>query len=166
MPKAKYLFWLSDEGQTQIRLMSARLTDEELAAAMNISVSTFYDWLKKHPAIGKAVEDGRSEEDAAAANREVKTALFKKAVGYNVRLEKTFKLRRVKYDKTGKRTEEKEELVTAFDEVHVPADVGAQKFWLTNRDPDNWKNRTELDGTLNHTGIEEYLKSLPEREEF
>ena len=39
---------------------------------------------------------------------------------------------------------------------HVPPDVGAQKLWLTNRRPDQWRDKAEAKQTLDAT--EPFLK--------
>jgi len=50
--------------------------------------------------------------------------------------------------------------VQGVDQVHVPADVQAQKFFLTNRAADSWKNRMEVSPPAAAGALEEYLAGL------
>lgn len=155
MAKGKYTDWITDEGICRLGQWAADgATDAEIAAKIGISRKTLYEWAKKFPRLGKALERGRER-----SNGEVEAALYKKCLGYTVKVQKTFKLRRVEYDEaTGRKTGEREELVTGEDEVHVPADVGAQKFWLTNREPERWSNRVEFEGALASESVEDYIR--------
>ena len=76
-----------------------------------------------------------SEKSAASrADSKIQNALLKKATGYTVDVAKSYKLRRVEYE-DGKKVCEFEELAQGVDQVHVPADLSAQIFWLKNRMP-------------------------------
>ena len=75
---------------------------------------------------------------------EVENALYKLALGYTVKLCKHYKLKYVYFDERNRRCE-KEELVEAYDEEHIPANVNAQKFWLANRKTDVWRERHEAE---------------------
>ena len=81
-----------------------------------------------------------SEKSAASrADSKIQNALLKKATGYTVDVAKSYKLRRVEYE-DGKKVCEFEELAQGVDQVHVPADLSAQIFWLKNRMPEKWIN--------------------------
>ena len=85
-------------------------------------------------------------------------AIYKKAIGYSVKLTKKIKLKRVDYDpETGKKLREYEELADATDESYVPPDLKAGTFWLKNRQPERWQDRCEKesDGEENAGGIVE-----------
>lgn len=74
----------------------------------------------------------------------VENSLYKSATGYNAKFIRHYKVKTIQYDpETGKKISEKEELKPMTDEVHVPANVAAQQFWLTNRLPDKWKYKPE-----------------------
>lgn len=94
-------------------------------------------------------------------NEHVEAALYNLAIGYTVQLLKHYKVKTVDYDPdTGKKIREREELVKAYDEQHVPANVQAQMFYLANRIPEKWKYKpeskeTEQDG---ETGVVEIPK--------
>ena len=61
----------------------------------------------------------------------MESALLHKATGYDKPVKKAFKVKTVSYDpETGKKVQEKEELQTAEEEMHVPGNTTAQVFWL------------------------------------
>lgn len=121
------------------------LTDEQIAHNLGIAVSTLYAYKAEHEEFSEALKKGKDVIDV-----EVENALFKKALGYNAEIRKTFKVRIVDYDENGKKVREYEELKTGIDEVHIPADTTAQIFWLKNRKPAEWRDKREVehDGDL------------------
>ncbi|MBQ8409130.1 MAG: hypothetical protein IJY39_09745 [Clostridia bacterium] len=143
MAKSKYAQWLESFGLEAVRrLAEDGLPDEEIAARVALELSVFRCWKRRYPEFAEAISLGR-----AAADYEVIRSLYKKAVGYNVAVNKTYKLKRVDYDpETGKKLREYEELATGVDETHVPADLRAETFWLKNRQSDRWSERSERGG--------------------
>jgi hypothetical protein len=118
----------------------------EIAGKLNLAVSTFKLYLSK----GEKGEEPYTDLSdcfrtaCEVPDDNVETALYKSAIGYNAKVAKTFKVKDVIYDETtGKKLRETEKLVSAFDEVHVPANVTAQMFWLANRKPDRWRYKPE-----------------------
>ena len=111
------------------------LIDEQIAKNLGIAYSTFREYKNKHLALSAALKKGKEVIDY-----EVENSLLKKAMGYNAEVAKTIKVKEVYYDEQGRRCE-KEQLKTAVDEVHIPADTTAQIFWLKNRRPDKWRDR-------------------------
>ena len=139
MATGKYQYWLTDDGRTLLQGWARDgLIDEQIAEKCGITRSTLSEWKKKYPDISNALKKGKEIVD-----REVENALLKKAKGYNVEIKKTFKVRKIDYDSSGKKIREYEELQAGYDEVHVPADTTAQIFWLKNRRPDRWRDRQE-----------------------
>lgn len=117
------------------------LSNEEISQKMGISRETLHQWCKRYPDIADTLKKGKEIPDA-----EVENALFKKAIGYNVKVQKTFKIRTVEFDEvTGKKVREYEELKTGYDEVHVAADTTAQIYWLKNRLPKKWRDKINLE---------------------
>lgn len=92
----------------------------EIADLLGVTVSTLRKWRDQHPEFDDAWRDGAQHADAMVA-----AALYKRACGYSTR--------KWKETKDGMFQEQ----------VHVAADVGACVFWLTNRQPDLWKNKVE-----------------------
>lgn len=114
------------------------LSDKQIAANLEISVTSLDNYQKQHPELADCLSRGKSQPNA-----EVENSLYKRATGYNVTLEKDFKLRRIEYDANGRKVKEYDELVTGKEEHHIPADVNAQKFYLVNRVPDRWETTPE-----------------------
>lgn len=142
MAKAKYLEWIGEQGLERLREMAPRLTDAEMAKEMHISPSTYYEWLKKYPEMSEAVTRARTGADARAVNESVERSLLETAVGGVRVLKKPMKLKSTSFDSRGRRVES-EKLVYADEEIYVPPNVKAQIFWLTNREPERWRNRVE-----------------------
>lgn len=142
MAKAKYLEWIGEQGLERLAEMAPRLTDAEMAKEMGISPSTYYDWLKKHPEMSEAVTRARTGADARANNESVERSLLETALGGVRVLKKPMKLKSTSFDARGRRVE-KEKIVYADEEVYIQPNVKAQIFWLTNREPERWRNRVE-----------------------
>ena len=135
MAKNKFERWRERFGLEYVRrLAEDGLSDEEIAARSGIELSTYRKWRTVYPQFAAAIELGRTGSDYAVVE-----ALYKKAVGYRVPINKTVKLKRVEYDpETGKKVREYEELAVAVDESYVPPDLKAEIFWLKNRLPIRW----------------------------
>lgn len=105
-------------------------SNNDLCKMLNIAQSTFHRWRKEKPGFERAIRLGKEQADARVAK-----SLFQRAVGY-----------------THKETKIATHLGTITDredfDKHYPPDVKAIEMWLTNRDPERWKNiqRTELTG--------------------
>lgn len=110
------------------------LSNNDLAVAFGVALSTLGNWIAERPEFKAALEDGR-----IAADTKVAAALYKRALGYD---KKVTKLATAE----GKFTD-KEEILE-----HVPADVGAAQFWLKNRQKQYWTDRSELE-MVGDTGI-------------
>lgn len=144
MGKSKAAEWMTEEKLLTVAELAAKKTDGELAAAMSIAPSTLYAWINKYPEFSDAVERGRRGEFGAAAIKEVENSLYDRCLGGLRTVKKAVKLKEVKYDKSGRKVSERERVELAEEEVYIPADVNAIKFFLTNRAGDRWKNKTEL----------------------
>lgn len=131
--------WLEPDKLTLIQGWAREgLTYEQIAHNMGIGLTTLKEWRQKEPTIQATLKKGREVVDY-----EVENALYKKCLGYNALLKKTFKLKRVEYNPDGKKIKEYEELVDGYDEVHIPADTTAQIFWLKNRRKEQWREKQE-----------------------
>lgn len=140
MAKNKYEKWLESFGLEYVRRLAEEgCPDEEIAIRSGLSLSELRRWRRKHPDFAEAIELGKSTSDYAVVR-----ALYRKATGYNLSLNKTYKLKRVDYDPdTGKKLREYEELATGVDETYVPGDLRAETFWLKNRQSDRWSDRPD-----------------------
>ena len=145
MAASRYEKWLESFGLEYIRRLSEEgLPEQEIAIRSSLDMPTFCRWKKKYPDFAAALRLGAQEADFSVIK-----ALYKKATGYNVLLNKTYKLKRVDYDpQTGKKLREYEELATGVDESHIPSDLRAETFWLKSRQPERWcesADRSRLD---------------------
>lgn len=133
--------WLEPDNLTLLTAWARDgLIDEEIAKKMNINPTTLYNYKKKYPQIVEALQKGKELVDI-----EVENALFKKALGYTVTVQKAFKLKDVIYGENGKKISEKERIEYAEEEVHIPADTTAQIFWLKNRKKAQWRDKVEVE---------------------
>lgn len=147
MAKSKADEWLEKDKLTLLEAWARDgLTDEQIANNMGISRSTLFEWRKNNQDISNALKKGKEVVDI-----QVENALYKKALGYNVLLKKTFKLKRIEYNGDGKKIKEYEELVDGYDETHIPADTTAQIFWLKNRKKEQWRDKVEYSNVSNET---------------
>lgn len=140
--KGKHEEWMTEDALLMLRAWARDgLSDKQIAERIGIAESTFYEWKKRYAEFAEALKRGKEPVDI-----EVENALHRSALGYNAKIKKHFKLKRVEYDPdTGKKVKEWEELQEAEDEVHVTADVTAQKFWLVNRKPEAWREKRSED---------------------
>ena len=84
-----------------------------------------------HESFGSALAQGKGVSDA-----KVIRSLYQRAVGYEYEEEKKI----IEYDKDGNVKPIKIEKT----KKQVPPDVGAQCFWLKNRQRDKWQDRPEV----------------------
>lgn len=136
MAKGKYEYWLSQEGLLKLEGWARDgLTDEQIAAKMNISESTLYEWKKKYSEISESLKRGKEVVDI-----QVENALLKRALGYS-------------YDEITReicKDAETGEIclrVTKKVTKEVVPDTTAQIFWLKNRRPDKWRDKQNMELT-------------------
>ena len=101
------------------KLLAAGCTVADLAERFNVTIATVRRWQVKHDDFLAACMLGRGRR-----SRDVERALFKRAIGYDRYVEKSIK--------------HEGELVRMQCKEHVPPDVQAAIFWLTNRMPQDW----------------------------
>lgn len=123
--------------ETAYRLTQAGATDREVAEALDIAEGTLYRWKHEKPEFSKALKLGKE-----SADDRVEQSLYRRAVGYS-------------FDAIKINQFEGEAVITPYVE-HVPPDVGAAKFWLTNRRAAAWREKQELQHSGN-IGLEQIL---------
>ncbi|MDW0357781.1 hypothetical protein Q8G38_00465 [Halomonas venusta] len=101
-------------------------TPADVAALLRVTEQTIYNWMSAHPEFGIAMEEGRGVADANVAS-----SLYKRATGFTHRATKVFQYKGVP-------------VVVPYTEVVHP-DTSAATFWLTNRQPEQWKNKVEVE---------------------
>lgn len=130
------------------------LTDEQIAKNLGIGIRTFYEYKEKYPQFSQSLKRGKEVVDT-----EVENALLKRALGYTYDEET--------YEELSDGTS-KSKTVTK----HMPGDTTAQIFWLKNRKPGVWRDRTavehsgEIKGNNPFAGLStEELKKLIKNED-
>lgn len=114
-------------------------TDDELAAHFGVARSTLSEWKRKFPDFSDAIKRGKGPADGVVA-----AALFGRAKGAEWIEEQAIKVKRVEY-KDGKRLLEVERVEIVKVRRSAPADTTAAIFWLKNRRPDVWRDKSEMD---------------------
>lgn len=118
------------------------LTDEQIAHNAGITPTTLYDWKNRFPQISEALKKGKEVVDI-----EVENALLKRALGYE------YTERRIEVsDKDGKKVVQTVK--------HVPADTTAQIFWLKNRRPQNWRDKSIIQDHDAGTESDGFIEAL------
>ena len=140
MRKSKYDKWMEAYGEEYLRRSAEEgMCDRDIAKDSGISERCFNKWRSDHEAFAAALKLGRAGADYAVVE-----AIYRKATGYKVKVNKTYKLKHADYDsETGKKIREYEELTTREDESYIPPDVRAGSFWLKNRQPDRWSDKPD-----------------------
>lgn len=149
---SKVTEWLTDNNLTRIEGWARDgLRNEDIAAKMGVSPSTFYEYVKKYSEISDAIKRGKAPVDF-----EVENAMLKSALGHKETVRKPIRLRTTRR-KDG--MEITEEHVEYFDEeVYIPPQVSAQIFWLKNRKPDIWRDKKELTTNAALEKLDDLLK--------
>jgi DNA-binding XRE family transcriptional regulator len=115
------------------------LTDEQIAKNLGISRDTLYVYKKEHPDFSDALKRGKEVVD-----REVENSLLNNALGYDYTEQQAIKVKEVYYDTQGKRCENEEVKIIEITK-HKPAETTATIFWLKNRKPEQWRDKTEVE---------------------
>lgn len=111
------------------KLCELGATDIEIADFFEVSDRTVYRWQIKYPEFCQALKAGKD-----VADDRVERALYHKATGYTFQSEKIF--------------QHQGDIIRATTREHVPPDATSMIFWLKNRRPDQWRDKTnhELTG--------------------
>ncbi len=122
------------------KLCALGATDFELADFFGVDTRTIYRWKNTIEEFCQAVTCGKDKAD-----ERVERALFNRAVGYSFESEKVFQFQG--------------EVVRAPIVEHIPPDPSAAKLWLTNRRPEAWREKQEIDhkssdGSMSPTRVE------------
>jgi hypothetical protein len=100
-------------------------TDRDLAIGLGIALSTLHEWKGKYVEFAESLRVGKD-----VADQVIKRALYQRAAGYTFPAVKVMQY-------------EGESFEHEYIE-HVPPDVGAAKFWLTNRMPKEFKDVSKI----------------------
>ena len=105
------------------------LTMKQIAANLGISDRTLYRWKSDSDShLSHSIKNGRQ-----VAVETLENTMFNSANGFEHKVKKYAKLKRVLYDEmTGKKTEEYEEMVEYEETLYFPPDTTAGIFLLKN----------------------------------
>ena len=110
--------------------------DIQIAQALGISETTFYEYQEQHPKFTEAIKRGKAKTD-----KRVIGSLLKRAVGMEYEEIAT----EVSVDsKTKKETITSKRVTKKF----IPPDTGAAAFWLKNRQPKDFRDIRQIEGNL------------------
>ena len=104
----------------------AGFTDQELADLFGVAVSTISAWKAEHVEFSDALKAGKTEADDR-----VERALYHRAVGYSHEVEKPMVI-------------DKAVRIVTYTE-RMPPDTTACIFWLKNRNPEEWRDKTQVE---------------------
>lgn len=132
------------------------IPEKEMAELLGMGYTTFRDLKKKIPALSAVLKKSADEKKKLKKKQveEVEKTLLQRCLGYNATVKKAQKLKKPLRDEEGKiisvagKPVVEEVIEEVTEEQHVPADVGAIKFFLLNQAKENWKNdpdRLELE---------------------
>lgn len=113
-----------------LKLCRLGATDRELADFFQVNEDTINEWKKMHPEFSESLKEGKGMADAEVADK-----LYKRATGYRHMAVKIAS------------TPDGREHLTQYEE-HYPPDTTAAIFWLKNRRPDLWRDKTESKVTV------------------
>jgi hypothetical protein len=120
-------------------------TEKEILKALGVGKSSFERYKKEHEELRELLRNAKSRADS-----DVVHAAYNMAAGYTKEVERPIKVRRVYYEE-GKKCEAEEVETVTVKEYYPPQPVSNQ-FWLRNRSPERWKERSEL-GVAGEIGV-------------
>jgi hypothetical protein len=116
------------------KLCNLGATDDELADFFEVHRATIYRWKHDHEDFCDAVKVGK-----AVADERVIRSLYQKATGYNITEQQAVKVKLEQF---------REGVEVVEVEKHMPADTTAAIFWVKNRRPEEWRDKTVVEHDL------------------
>lgn len=127
-----------------MKLARMGLSNAQLAAALDIDVTTLDVWRKKSAKFKSDLKEAKT-----FADEQIKASLFQRACGYTHPEERIFN--------------ERGRIIRANTTKQYPPDTEAIKFWLTNRQPEEWSNKQRIE-LPEETTINVTIKQDPEQD--
>tara|TARA_R110000803_G_C11989469_1_gene321861 strand:+ start:14020 stop:14559 length:540 start_codon:yes stop_codon:yes gene_type:complete len=129
-----------------LNLYAQGKTDKQVADICGVSEASINNYKKADPKFFESIKDAKADPD-----KEVEDALFKRAIGYDEPEQKFMSV------SCGMN---QGSYVETIDTIHhYPADVKAAEFWLKNRKPDTWREKKEVDLTVNNEFAAKIIKA-------
>lgn len=126
-------------------------TDARLGEMFGVTESTINMWKDTHKEFSESIKRGKEVADAEIAH-----ALYHRAKGYSHQAVKIFN--------------NQGEIITEEYTEHYPPDTGAAMAWLKNRQPKDWRDKQDIEHTVNaievlkdeelHAGIEKTIRAI------
>ena len=117
------------------------IVNHEIAARLGIAESTLYEWKQKYPEFAEAFEKGHQYRHQNVIN-----ALYKRCIGYTYE-EITKEPVEIPSDDPDK-PPKKRMVVTKKVRKQMAPDTNAIEFYLTNKLPDQFKHKTEVQSNV------------------
>ena len=119
------------EFDEQARKLCAKgFIDTEIADFFNVDVSTINRWKLSHESFCESLKSAKRHSDS-----KVEDSLYNRALGYE-------------YEEVKEESEGGTITKTTRTRKQLAGDTTAQIFWLKNRQPDRWRDKTETKVTL------------------
>lgn len=142
MPIGRPTLYNPEEHPRAVQALAGKgKTIADIAEAFDVAMSTVTLWAHEHPEFSVALRLGRE-----AADERVERALFERATGYE---HPAVKIVAVSGGQGCGSHIEKVEYTE-----HYPPDTEAAKFWLKNRKPSRWREKSEVDQNVKHYVVE------------
>jgi|GEM_PF-3511778 len=122
------------------------MTDKDIAEKLGVAYSTFRKYMNQNPDLAEKMRLAKIKPNAAIAGK-----LYDTAFGFYIDMEKPVKCKEVWYDDK-KLRHEKEHVEMVPVKEYIAPDFKAQAFYLTNRDPEHWRNKQQTDLTGSISG--------------
>ena len=133
MPAGRPSSYKPEYAKEAEKLCALGATDAELADFFDVDTSTIWRWQSRHPEFCNAIKAAKAEADAR-----VERSLYQRAVGYTHDAVKIFNANGV--------------AMTVPYREHQPPDTAAAFIWLKNRQREKWRDKHEVDATVEHKG--------------
>jgi len=126
----------------------AGFTDSELSQLFGVSEMTINNWKLAHKDFALALNAGKGVADSR-----VERKLYERACGFWVKTERLFVLKEDTLDKRGKVVGSKQYVHHEPTKDYYPPEVSAMIWWQKNRQPDKWRDKHEIDGTIRNEHV-------------
>lgn len=135
----------ADKAPIILELVSQGYSNKAATEKAGINETTLYEWLSKKPEFSKTFKEAQALGDKVRINS-VESALLDVARGFDYEEVKTEYESKIN-PKTGKYEPVIKKQVRT--KKHVVPSTEAIKFYLSNKAPEDWKNRIEQNNTGN-----------------
>ena len=135
--------WTTPEALEELKSI-AKLTLVDIAAYIGVNVSTLRRWRKQSQELDEAIQQKVDVEERKRVQQALYEACFDRKV-------KTVTKKQV-LDRAGEVHDLIEEKTTV-----IPADVRAQKFYLTNRHPARWQEKVTVEADADTMAIASFI---------